>query len=149
MEKMPSVTFTVTNTKGISQEVIVDGDYDGELLAAQIWFFSTKKRYLATKYWEKGKLVYLHRIVSRPPKGYWVDHINRNVLDNRSCNLRWVTPKENAQNRPASLRYSKLTATERADRNKTYIRDYCKTHKKEKSEYDKKRYLLKKNLVTN
>ena len=27
-----------------------------------------------------------------------IDHINRNRLDNRLCNLRWVSPSENRQN---------------------------------------------------
>ena len=39
------------------------------------------------------------------PQGYVADHINRNRLDNRPQNLRWVTPKESNANRGAIQRH--------------------------------------------
>ena len=46
------------------------------------------------------KQKYLHHIVVPDiPEGYERDHINRNKLDNRRCNLRIVTPSENSLNR--------------------------------------------------
>ena len=45
-------------------------------------------------------LQHLHHLVfGWPPKGYVVDHINRDPLDCRSCNLRFVTKGENNFNK--------------------------------------------------
>ncbi|WP_458761261.1 HNH endonuclease [Afipia sp. TerB] len=49
----------------------------------------------------KGKRIYLHHVVlpgKRYPE-YVRDHINRDKLDNRAANLRWVTFSQSAQNR--------------------------------------------------
>lgn len=34
-----------------------------------------------------------------PPRGLVIDHINGNTIDNRICNLRCVTERQNSQNR--------------------------------------------------
>lgn len=42
----------------------------------------------------------LHRVLlGNPPRALFVDHINRDPLDNRRCNLRLATPAESARNR--------------------------------------------------
>lgn len=46
-----------------------------------------------------GKDVKLHNYIMNTPEGYEVDHINRNPLDNRKCNLRICTIEENKRNR--------------------------------------------------
>lgn len=51
--------------------------------------------------YRKKKVVQASHLLTRPPEGMWVDHINRDPLDNRKVNLRICTPKENARNRPA------------------------------------------------
>ena len=50
------------------------------------------------------KLVSLHRLIAltfipNPDKKPFIDHIDRNRLNNRIDNLRWVTPFENSGNR--------------------------------------------------
>lgn len=58
------------------------------------------KKFTKRPYLHVGKKGF-HKILL-PEKGRIVDHINRDTLDNRRCNLRYATCSENAQNRGAS-----------------------------------------------
>lgn len=46
----------------------------------------------------KQKAIKLHNFLMTPPKGLFVDHINRNGLDNRRSNLRIVSHADNVHN---------------------------------------------------
>ena len=46
----------------------------------------------------KQKSLFMHRVITNAPKGSIVDHINRDGLDNRKANLRFVTASQNAWN---------------------------------------------------
>lgn len=49
--------------------------------------------------WMNGKIMKIHHmIIGRPDEGLVVDHINRDRLDNRLANLRFVTQGENVRN---------------------------------------------------
>lgn len=43
-------------------------------------------------------VIYMHRLISLPPPGMEVDHVNGNRIDNRKRNLRWATRAQNATN---------------------------------------------------
>lgn len=54
---------------------------------------------------QRGQLyLYMHRLIAGAGAGQNVDHINMDILDNRSCNLRFATKTENAANRGADRR---------------------------------------------
>lgn len=78
--------------------------FKGKICAA--WSHCTKTFYAQyTKYLGKidGKHKYetpnLHTLIMSAPEGYVVDHINNDGLDNRKCNLRFITRESNHKNR--------------------------------------------------
>lgn len=60
--------------------------------------WSLQKRGYAIGYIDGENILMHHLIFGKPPKGKVVDHINRNKLDNRRCNLRFVPQRINAIN---------------------------------------------------
>lgn len=78
-----------------------------------------------------GKTTSLHKLIFGSKKGYDLDHINRNKLDNRKSNLRFLTRSQNQLNRSNPLRgvtwYEKQriwTAHIMKDRKKIYLGTY-------------------------
>lgn len=80
--------------------IIDDEDFDE--ISKYKWHFS-HGRYAFTNLHIDGigkRPVSMHRMLMGYPKHpYEIDHINRDGLDNRRCNLRIVTAKENQKNR--------------------------------------------------
>lgn len=56
----------------------------------------------------KRTMLYMHRFIMDTPEGLQTDHINRNVRDNRKCNLRVCTAGQNKAN---THKYRKSGAT--------------------------------------
>ena len=46
-----------------------------------------------------GRRMLLHRLIMNAPDTIYVDHIDRNGLNNTSANLRFATPSQNSMNR--------------------------------------------------
>lgn len=70
------------------------------------------------------KNILVHRAVAQafipnPENKPYIDHINRNKLDNRVENLRWVTQKENMAN-PLTVAHCKKVQDEAWRRNEPY-----------------------------
>jgi hypothetical protein len=91
--------------------------------------------YYMIKY--KGKHTLVHRLVAEnflpnPDNKEEIDHINRNKLDNRVENLRWVTHEENMCNRSNSLKpEDRLNNKENKDKyQKNYLKEKYKTDEK-------------------
>lgn len=78
-------------------ETIVDDDIYYKLLKYK-WFKS--KKYVCAII--DNKIINLHRYVINYTGENIVDHINNNPLDNRKCNLRIVTHKQNNMNRTST-----------------------------------------------
>ena len=76
---------------------IVDAD-DFDMLSRFRWRLlrSGPNRYAINC--DDGRIVRMHRLILRPPKNLWCDHINGDGLDNRKCNLRVCTPTQNSRN---------------------------------------------------
>ncbi len=80
--------------------VIVDDDLE-PVMRSRAWFINNG-------YVRTGKQAFLTWwVIGKAPFGMEVDHINRNRLDNRRENLRFVTPTENKWN--AGLKRSNRT----------------------------------------
>lgn len=82
---------------------IVD-DADFESLSKYRWHMKINghNRYARRCFRDVDKLVTLmmhEAVVGKAPDGLITDHINRNSLDNRRSNLRFVTPSGSTQNR--------------------------------------------------
>lgn len=99
-------------TKG-AVAVVDDEDYDE--LTKHRWNYSSGGYAIRTIPTVNGKRTNerMHAVVMGKKDGFEIDHINGNKLDNRRCNLRHVTHRQNAQNkksrRNSSSKYKGVT----------------------------------------
>jgi len=85
----------IVTSKGI--KILVDDD-DYEVLK-DFKYHITYKGYACRSKWSPKKNIYIHREILGAKKGEQIDHINRDKLDNRKCNLRICSQSENSHNR--------------------------------------------------
>lgn len=91
-------------TKG--KVAIVDVE-DYEWLSEHKWWTSTKSSGFYACRQENNAKIYMHRIIIKAPQGLFVDHIDRNGLNNRRSNLRLCTISQNIRNRRSKIGTSK------------------------------------------
>lgn len=138
MENLDYIRIPIHNMDGVY--TLVDGDYDGEYFSQFRWYLNKKTGYLQTRI--HGETVTLHKLICKTPKGMYVDHKDRDKLNNRSCNLRAVTPSENRMN---SKDYNNKRLTEEEKKLRAYIRRNKPDVRLAKARYDRERYIKFKN----
>lgn len=77
--------------------VFVD-DEDYEELSIHKWYFHNGYAVRAFRENKKHKMILMHRIITKTPKGLYTDHIDGNGLNNQRSNLRVVTNQQNIFN---------------------------------------------------
>ncbi len=82
-------------TKGFI--TIVDAE-DYEFLNSFKWSANLKAKKVYAYRNVNRKNVYMHRVITNPPAGKVVDHIDRNGLNNRKSNLRICSVADNCRN---------------------------------------------------
>jgi hypothetical protein len=87
-----------SKTFGTQYILLDDIDYEGMKLLGGKWSLGGKRgRFYAQKRFN-GQLIEMHRYFMQPKKGEYVDHINRNTLDNQRKNLRICSNSANLRN---------------------------------------------------
>lgn len=79
------------------ETMVDDGDF--ESLSSLKWYPSVMRKGLTYATANiKDRTVYMHRMIMNEPLGLYVDHFNRNGLDNQRQNLRITTQSVNIAN---------------------------------------------------
>lgn len=76
-------------------KIAVIDDEDWELVSRYKWHTMPVKNLF---YANCSQRILMHRLILNPPKGLFVDHIDRNGLNNRRNNLRIATQSQNMVN---------------------------------------------------
>ncbi len=89
-----AVRIPLRNRSGLVVAQTMVSEEDGALAA--FGWYRTGNGYAARH--EKGTVLLMHRVILNAPRGVGVDHIHRERLDNRRCNLRFATHFQQAYN---------------------------------------------------
>lgn len=115
-------------TLKIKNKTIHLDDKDYEVLKDEVWHINTYGYVARWKRKSEGdgsNILYMSRIIVNAPKGFVVDHINGNKLDNRKLNLRICSHRQNMMNqRPQKGRssiYKGVSLCKRSGKFRAYI----------------------------
>jgi hypothetical protein len=95
--EMCDAPVSVTLARG---QIAVISQSDADWVLQRPWYLASHG-YVAGSNPSSGKAEYLHRLVCRAGRGEYVDHIDRNKLNNTRANLRICTNAQNNANAPA------------------------------------------------
>jgi len=113
-----------SNHKGERVEILIDNE-DLIKVKEYTWWIKNGYVYTTTKGGKNRTSIYLHRLVMSDPKGQEIDHINRDKLDNRKENLRFVSKSQNGMNKNGIRGVTKFRNKWRArikiNRKETYL----------------------------
>jgi len=90
--------------KNVHGKAVIFDKQDEDIFNKYTWFLCKKENntfYVVTDIYlgnNKSKRKYFHQFILGTKKGFLIDHINRNPLDNRRSNLRFATRSLNAFN---------------------------------------------------
>ncbi|MDO8725632.1 MAG: AP2 domain-containing protein [Candidatus Methanoperedens sp.] len=87
---------------------------------------------LTTIYIPYKKTIRMHRLIIDSPNGVYVDHINRDTLDNRRSNLRLATPSQSRANTSGqrTRHISKYKGVRYYSRTKRWVSSICANRKR-------------------
>lgn len=107
----------INHKGGIVHAIVSPDDYHD--LARYTWHIISG--YACRSYYLDGKRTTqrMHRQILNAEKGYYVDHINGDRLDNRRSNIRQCTSSQNAMNRKRTNAVSGLKGVYKTTKNKT------------------------------
>ncbi len=91
--------------KGMPKGYVTVDDDDYEWLSKISWHLHPKGYAIRSKLkGEEPHTIFMHRMILNTPRGMDTDHINHDKLDNRRCNLRVVTRRQNSSNRIPNIK---------------------------------------------
>jgi hypothetical protein len=89
---------------------------DYEELSKYKWYAVRKGVSVYAARRKGGRIVFMHREIMTPPKGYVVDHIDHNTLNNRRCNLRVCTNEQNSVGKKSRVGSSQFVGVQHRGR---------------------------------
>lgn len=88
---------------GNSDKVAIVDDEWAEDVLCQKWYLNNQgyvRSTVQSGFPEYGQIFLQKLIMGEPSAGLWIDHIDGDKLNNRTQNLRFVTPSQSGCNRP-------------------------------------------------